>query len=117
MLKDFLFWTAALALSVGTASCGREEGSWNNGPDQVTDRVDGERPSEGEELPGGDVPAEDDPGTAYPDVIFFDNFDSGSVPDPAKWKLCGYAGVAWAQYFKNTEGYSNVRLEIGRAHV
>lgn len=46
-------------------------------------------------------------------VILFDDFDRGDIPDPEVWKLCEAGSSAWNRYFKNTDGYSNVRLEDG----
>lgn len=47
-------------------------------------------------------------------VLFIDNFDhKEDVPNPDIWELCKYYHAAWAQYFKDVEGYENVRVEKG----
>ena len=47
------------------------------------------------------------------EVLFFEDFDRGEIPDPSVWKLCTYSHTAWGRYFSNTDGYSNVRIEDG----
>ncbi|MCH5328086.1 MAG: glycoside hydrolase family 16 protein [Coprobacter sp.] len=85
-MRKLSFWCLCAALLTGMSACDK-----------------------GEETPGGGD------GQTRPDsdIVFFDDFDSGTVPDPEWWKLCEYVHVAWAQYFKNTDGYSNVRIENG----
>lgn len=44
-------------------------------------------------------------------VIFEDNFETGSIPDPAKWKLCSKASSAWNTYM--SESYDQAYIEDG----
>ena len=47
-------------------------------------------------------------------VLFVDSFDGSSVvPDTAVWKLCTYANNAWSQWFRDVNGYENVKVEDG----
>ena len=48
-------------------------------------------------------------------VIFFEDFDSGSIPDASVWKLCtkGTTSSAWTYYFDDGAGYRNVKIEDG----
>lgn len=47
-------------------------------------------------------------------VLFIDSFDGSSVvPDTAVWKLCTYANNAWSQWFRDVNGYENVKVEDG----
>lgn len=46
-------------------------------------------------------------------VIFFDDFDNGEIPDPALWKLCTKGSPVWNRYFDDEAGYSNVRIDNG----
>lgn len=60
---------------------------------------------------------EENPTPEEPDVddsiIFFDDFSSGTIPNPIYWKLCTAANSAWNRYFDDDAGYRNVKIENG----
>ena len=64
-------------------------------------------------------PSPDQPGTDRPggdgddDVLFFDDFTKGDIPDPEVWKLCTSGSSTWTYWFDNAAGYRNVKIENG----
>ena len=61
-----------------------------------------EEPSQGQPEQPGDS-----------DVLFFDDFTSGAIPDPAVWKLCASGTSTWTYWFDDAAGYRNVKVENG----
>lgn len=47
------------------------------------------------------------------EVLLFEDFTEGEIPDPAVWRLCTYANNAWSQHFEHVEGYEQVSIRDG----
>ena len=65
------------------------------------------------EDPSVDQPGTGQPGDGDDDVLFFDDFDTGEIPDPEVWKLCVKGNTTWTYWFDDAAGYRNVKIEDG----
>ena len=47
------------------------------------------------------------------EVIFYDDFSEGPIPNEEYWKLCAGGGTTWTKWFDDAAGYRNVKVEDG----
>lgn len=63
---------------------------------------------------GGDTPSkpvDPEPGPEPEEnIIFFEDFNEGTTPDPEIWKMCTKANSAWNQHFDNDRDWANEQL-------